>query len=63
MGVSNINTEISQYQQVIYLLCALINVVSKLRGQSIRNAMEVWSLFAIFTALCLEKWKLLGVAQ
>lgn len=63
MGVSNINTEISQYQQVIYLLCTLINVVSKSRGQSIRNAVEAWSLFAIFTALCLEKWKLLGVAQ
>lgn len=63
MGVSNINTGISQCQQVIYLLCMLINIVGESRGQSVRNAMEPWALFAIFTALCPEKWKLLGVAQ
>lgn len=63
MGVSNINTGISQCQQVIYLLCMLINIVGESRGQSVRNATEPWALFAIFTALCPEKWKLLGVAQ
>lgn len=45
------------------MLCMLINIVGESRGQSVRNAMEPWVLFAIFTALCPEKWKLLGVAQ
>lgn len=56
MGVSDIITEISQYQQVIYLLYMLINIVCESRS------MEVGALFDVFAVLCLEKWKLVGVA-
>lgn len=63
MRVSNIKTEISQYYQVIYLLYNAYRYCLQIKEQSIINPLEVEALFDVFTALCLEKWKLVGVAQ
>lgn len=35
----------------------------QIKEHSIINAVEAGAVFDVFTALCLEKWKLVGVAQ
>lgn len=51
MEVSNVNTEISQYQQVIFLLYMLINIVYK----SSKQMLWKWGLYLMFSQCC--AWK------